>query len=222
MAGDQEGCLALVSAVGGPSLLAADACSRVAWYELLTRAELALGRPQAALEWAESATASAALADQPGRKALALLARAQALLAVDPEAALYSAEQAAAGLADAGMAVDALRARVVLGVALWHHDRYDDAARELKDAQMALEQLGATTLVRLARTERRRLAARASKARRADSNAAAAVFTDRERQVADLVRDRLTNRLIARRLHISEKTVEMHLTKVFAKLGVSN
>lgn len=222
MAGDQEGCLALVSAVGGPSLVAADACSRVAWYELLTRAELALGRPQAALEWAESATASAAVADQPGRKALALLARAQALLAVDPEAALYSAEPAAAGLADAGMAVDALRARVVLGVALWHHDRYDDAVRELKDAQMALEQLGATTLVRLARTERRRIAARASKARRADSNGTATVFTDRERQVVGLVKDGLTNRLIARRLHISEKTVEMHLTKVFAKLGVSN
>jgi DNA-binding CsgD family transcriptional regulator len=222
MTGDQEGCLALVDAIGGPNLLAADACFRIAWYELLTRAELALGRPEAAAGWAASAITAARLVEQPGRKALALLARAEALLAVDPEAALSSAEQAATGLAGAGMTVDALRARVALGVALWHNDRCDEAACELKDAQLALEQLGATTLVRLARTERRRLAARTSRARRADSTGTIGMLTDREGQIADLVREGLTNRLIAKRLHIAEKTVEMHLSKVFAKLGVTN
>ncbi|MFI0353840.1 AAA family ATPase [Actinomadura sp. 9N407] len=228
MTGDAEGCLALVGPVGGPNLGSADACSRVAWYELLTRAELELDRPEAATKWAESATAAAQILDQPGRGALASLAMAQALLATDPEAALCSAERAASGLAAAGMAVDALRAKAVLGAALWHHDRYDDAVRELKDAQLGLERLGAVTLSRLARKERRRLAARNSRARTAATAATSAalgivaVLTERERQIADLVGEGLTNRLIARRLHISEKTVEMHLSKVFAKLGVSN
>lgn len=222
MTGDYEGCLALVSVVGGQNLPAADACSRVAWYELLTRAELGLGRIDAAAKWAQSATAAAAVLDQPGRSALALLARAQALLAEDPEAALSSAEAATAGLAAAGMAVDALRARVVLGAALWHHDRCDDAVRELKDAQLALEQLGAATLARHARRQRRRLAARISRTRQTGSAGEVTVLTDRERQIAELVREGLTNRLIAKRLHISEKTVEMHLSNVFAKLGVSN
>ena len=222
MTGDPEGCLALVGAVGGPIPLAADVCTSVAWYELLTRAELALGRVETAVKWAASATEAAAILDQPGPNALALLARAQVLIAVDPEAALSWAERAATGLASAGITVDALRAKVVLGVALSHHDRYDDAVRELKDAQTALEQIGATTLVGLARTERRRLAARSSRVRGTGPAGSVAVLTDRERQTADLVGEGLTNRLIAKRLHISEKTVEMHLSKVFAKLGVSN
>jgi DNA-binding CsgD family transcriptional regulator len=222
MTRDYEGCLALVSAVGGPNLPTADACSRVAWYELLTRAELGLGRIDAAARWAQFATAAAEVLDQPGRPALALLACAHVLLAEDSEAALSSAERAVVGLAAAGMTVDALRATVVLGAALWYHDRYDDAVRELKDAQMALEQLGATTLVKLARTQRRRLAARASRARHPGSAGEVTALTDRERQIADLVREGLTNRLIGKRLHISEKTVEMHLSNVFAKLGLSN
>ncbi|MDT3400894.1 helix-turn-helix transcriptional regulator, partial [Streptomyces sp. B1866] len=50
----------------------------------------------------------------------------------------------------------------------------------------------------------------------------AAGLTGRERQIAELVGDGLTNRLIGKRLHIAEKTVEMHLSNVFAKLGVAN
>jgi DNA-binding CsgD family transcriptional regulator/tetratricopeptide (TPR) repeat protein len=224
MSGDVEGCIALVNSSGAVNVPTADACFRLAWYELLTRAELALGRPEAAAGWADSAMAAAKILDQPGSRGLALLARAQALLAVEPEAALCAAEQAVRGLTSAGMRVDALRARVTFGLALWHHGSYDDAARELKDAQLGLEQLGATTLVRYARKERRRLAARTSKVSGVGVGADGTVagLTDRERQIASLVSQGLTNRLIAKSLHISEKTVEMHLSKVFAKLGVSN
>lgn len=223
MSGDPEGCLALVSAVGGPNLRYTDACSRVSWYELLTRAELALGHADEAAKWSESAAACADLLDQPGRNGLASLARANLLLATNPEAALSSAQEALAGLTESGMVLDALRARVAYGLALWHHDRYDDAARELSNAQTAFEDLGAPTLARFARTERRRLAARtSSRSKTAETDGTAAVLTDRERQVTQLVREGLTNRLIAKRLNISEKTVEMHMSKVFAKLGVSN
>lgn len=47
-------------------------------------------------------------------------------------------------------------------------------------------------------------------------------LTDRERQVLGLVAEGLANKLIARRLGISEKTVKAHLTRVFAELGVTD
>jgi DNA-binding NarL/FixJ family response regulator len=44
----------------------------------------------------------------------------------------------------------------------------------------------------------------------------------REREVLELVGAGLPNKLIARRLEISEKTVKAHLTQVFAQLGVTD
>jgi DNA-binding NarL/FixJ family response regulator len=44
----------------------------------------------------------------------------------------------------------------------------------------------------------------------------------RELQVLELVAGGLPNKLIARRLEISEKTVKAHLTSVFAQIGVSD
>jgi DNA-binding CsgD family transcriptional regulator len=45
-------------------------------------------------------------------------------------------------------------------------------------------------------------------------------FTPAERQVADLAAAGLTNRQIAERLFLSEKTVEAHLSRAFRKIGV--
>jgi len=45
-------------------------------------------------------------------------------------------------------------------------------------------------------------------------------LTPREREVLHLVREGLTNRQIARRLDITERTVKAHLTSVFATIGV--
>ncbi|MEZ5155200.1 MAG: response regulator transcription factor [Solirubrobacterales bacterium] len=47
-------------------------------------------------------------------------------------------------------------------------------------------------------------------------------LTDREREVLSLVGDGMPNKLIARRLEISEKTVKAHLTRVYAELGVTD
>jgi DNA-binding NarL/FixJ family response regulator len=47
-------------------------------------------------------------------------------------------------------------------------------------------------------------------------------LSPRERQVLTLLVEGLPNKLIARRLHISEKTVKAHLTQIFRELRVSD
>jgi DNA-binding NarL/FixJ family response regulator len=64
------------------------------------------------------------------------------------------------------------------------------------------------------RAARELLAAR-SEEQRAD-------LSSREREVLGLVAEGLPNKLIARRLEISEKTVKAHLTSVFQRIGVSD
>jgi DNA-binding NarL/FixJ family response regulator len=51
-------------------------------------------------------------------------------------------------------------------------------------------------------------------------SAAAPQLTEREREVLRLVTSGLPNKLIARELGISEKTVKAHLTAVFQRIGV--
>jgi DNA-binding NarL/FixJ family response regulator len=50
----------------------------------------------------------------------------------------------------------------------------------------------------------------------------AAGLTDREREVLVLIGMGLPNKLIARRLEISEKTVKAHLTSAFRRIGVDD
>jgi DNA-binding NarL/FixJ family response regulator len=64
------------------------------------------------------------------------------------------------------------------------------------------------------RAARELLAAR-SEQRHAD-------LSKREREVLGLVAEGLPNKLIARRLEISEKTVKAHLTSIFQRIGVTD
>jgi DNA-binding NarL/FixJ family response regulator len=58
-------------------------------------------------------------------------------------------------------------------------------------------------------------------ARKRDASAADQL-TPQELQIARLVTDGLTNRDIAAQLYLSPRTVEYHLHKVFAKLGIAS
>jgi DNA-binding NarL/FixJ family response regulator len=49
-----------------------------------------------------------------------------------------------------------------------------------------------------------------------------APLTKREEQVAALVRDGLSNKLIARRLNVGEGTIKAHLHAIFTKLSVQS
>ena len=56
---------------------------------------------------------------------------------------------------------------------------------------------------------------------RTDPYAASAVLTAQEKQVAEAAAEGLTNAAIARRMYLSPKTVELHLTHVYRKLAIS-
>jgi len=201
--------------------------ARAGWYELLTRAELAAGRPQAAARWAEAAADSARRANLPGRSGLALLAGAEGLASTDPPAAYDLAVAAGDALSAGDMALDAARATLAAATALAACGEPDRACAEAKAAQSALQACGAGPLARSAAGLRRRIAASGARSQGTGGRGATAgqgtiaTLTRRELQVASLVSDGLTNRGIAERLHVSDKTVEMHLSKIFTKLGVS-
>jgi DNA-binding NarL/FixJ family response regulator len=82
------------------------------------------------------------------------------------------------------------------------------------------------SFARAAASLRRRIAANGPRSdRRRDGHAGRGVLaglTPREQEVASLVSQGLTNRRIAQSLHVTDKTVEMHLSSIFAKLGVSS
>jgi len=94
----------------GPDLPPIERAFRSRWYELLTRAELAVGRPEEAAAWAARAEAAAEGIGLGGRTAEALRARAAVLLHdCDAAAAAELALRAVAAAERAGAVVDAAR-----------------------------------------------------------------------------------------------------------------
>lgn len=127
---------------------------------------------------------------------------AQELLAAGAARAALGDRRARAALERAASLFDALEAPFFSAYAA-------STARKASDAQREL-------LGRLLRAEADPVAeARTSKQRSHEP-------TLREREIASLVADGHTNRAIAERLTLSERTVEVHIANLFAKLNVSS
>jgi DNA-binding NarL/FixJ family response regulator len=203
----------------------------------LVASDLALDDLAAAREHAERAAALAPRTGMAGARAAAGRARAMVTLADgDASAAAALALDAAEEAATAGANLEQARDRVLAGRALI----VDDPAAAVTQLTVALELAGqcaaprvedeARQLLRRAgvRVGRRRVdragpqagAQRVERAGRVGGDSPLAAISPRERDVAVLVADGLTNREIGARLYLSEKTVETHLTSVFRKLGV--
>lgn len=220
--GDAQSCLELSRQAGAPELDGAGAWLRAAWYELLTRAAIGAGQPDVAQSWALRAGAQARRLGTPSRTGLGLLAHAHVLALREPAAAARTATMAAEALTKAGMAMDAARARIVAGTALAACGEPDRARPMLRLAQETFQDHGAGHPARRADAELLSLSECRPGEKQRRRHAGMFALTHRERQVAQLVSEGLKNSEIAGRLFVTEKTVEMHISNAFMKLGVPN
>ena len=93
---------------------------------------------------------------------------------------------------------------------------------DLREARARFGQLGATVLVQRCDAKLRSIGARVPRGARPSTRANVGGLTDREVEVLELLDEGLRNAEIAGRLHLSEKTVEHHVSAVLAKLGASS
>ncbi|HVU76608.1 MAG TPA: LuxR C-terminal-related transcriptional regulator [Gaiellaceae bacterium] len=135
---------------------------------------------------------------------------------VHDDESLY--QESIARLARSRAALDLARARLVYGEWLRRESRRVDAREQLRAAHDTFAQMGAEGFAERARRE---LAATGETVRRRTVETAASLTTQEE-QVARLAAEGHTNPEIGARLFISPRTVEYHLHKVFAKLGINS
>ncbi len=217
--GQAQGCRdLLLTGLGGPQLGLIPANSRCPAYEMLTRAELALGRPDAAAGWAQAARALAQRLGLPVATGAALRAGAEVLLASGKaEGGAHLALAGAELERGAGAPIESARSLIVAGRALVEAGHRPGGMEQLERAEEELAACGAEGYRKGAIRELRRLG------RRVAPRPAARSFgclTPREREVAQLVADGRTNREIADTLYLSVKTVERHLSNILTKLDV--
>ncbi|WP_214409255.1 helix-turn-helix transcriptional regulator [Sphaerisporangium fuscum] len=167
-----------------------------------------------------AAAVAAAGSGLPYHLAIAYDARARALCGGDDLAgAVAAARIAVERFGESGAVVERGLAHQFLATV---HARLGDAATcraEIGQAKAAFKESGADWLTgRLARVERQ-LAARGPR-QGARRSAGPPALTERERQVAELVSQGLTNREVAERLQVSKKTVETHVARIFSKFDV--
>ncbi|MFD1152639.1 LuxR C-terminal-related transcriptional regulator, partial [Saccharothrix hoggarensis] len=113
---------------------------------------------------------------------------------------------------DGGLVFERARAQLALGLV------DGGAVPELLDAYAVFQRLGAHGLRRQAGGRLRDLGAKVPRARTKTPG----VLTEAEENVARLVQQGMRNRDIAAALHYSPRTIEVYLSRVYAKLNVSS
>ena len=113
-----------------------------------------------------------------------------------------------------GAGWDAARALLALGRAQRRAKKRAVARESLEAARAGFEQLGCPGWAQAAAAELDRIAGRRA--------APAGGLTPGERRVAELVASGLSNKQVAGQLYLSVATVEAHLYRVYAKLGVGS
>ncbi len=129
----------------------------------------------------------------------------------DLEAAFSALERALAVHEQLPQPFDLARTLLALG-AVERRTRKRGAARDALERALAIfDELGAVLWTEKARSELTRVGGR---------TAAGGELTPTERRVAELVAKGKTNKEVAAQLFVTPRTVEGHLTRIYAKLGV--
>lgn len=148
-----------------------------------------------------------ALARMTGSACLeAVAARANALLEIargDPAAAVPYARRAISRWVDVGAPYEVAVSRVALAAALDRVGDHESARRERDRAERACRTLGAVVPA-------------------VSATHGSTVLSARELEVLRLVATGASNREVARRLTLSERTVARHLSNIFTKLDVTS
>ena len=168
------------------------------------------GRGEEALELMEHDVAAARAAGALGS---ALRVRALAQEGAEREATLRAAVGA---LADSPLRLEHGRALLDLGATLRRRRSLAAARDALREA---LDLASRTESALLERQVREELAAAGARPRRERVSGVEAL-TPSERRIAELAAEGLSNREIAEALWVTAKTVEYHLSRVYAKLGI--
>jgi DNA-binding NarL/FixJ family response regulator len=207
-AGDGAGCLDLLD--DGPSPWPANQPIAATRHALRAFAWASTGDLDAAWAGADRAEAIAADAGLDYEAALGCHAHAYvAYRAGKPDRALALAATAATRYAQARAPVEEAMCHHLAGSVHRRDNRAAAAAASYARAEAGYRATGAAWLLS---TLSARLGHSASEGRLA--------LTSRELEVAELVAVGLTNKEIAERLFLSRRTVESHLTRIFAKLDV--
>jgi DNA-binding CsgD family transcriptional regulator len=149
--------------------------------------------------------------------ALGVHARGQGLLQDGPAAEPHFRE-AIERLGRTSVRGELARAHLVYGEWLRRHGRRAEARTELRLARELLSGMGMSAFAERARRELQ-AAGETVRRRTVDTQLD---LTPQERQIATLAQAGLSNPEVATRLFLSPRTVEWHLSKVFAKLGVTS
>jgi DNA-binding CsgD family transcriptional regulator len=151
---------------------------------------------------------------------LGIEARSRALLA-ERDAAEGHYSEAIARLSRTRRRPELARAHLLFGEWLRRERRPGEARDHLRTAYRMLDAMGMEAFAE--RAHRELLAAGETAAKRpVQADRGGTALTAQEAQVARLARDGLSNPQIAARLFISARTVQYHLGKVFAKLGIGS
>jgi ATP/maltotriose-dependent transcriptional regulator MalT len=171
---------------------------------------LAAGDTQRAREAADELAATAAAYDSSGLEAASRQAQGAVLVAIGQYGEALRILRSAYQLwLEFPAPYDAARTRLLLAEAYAALGDSDAAALELDAAHRVFDQLGATQDARRAAVLRGRPALPGG-------------LTEREADVLRLVAAGLSNRDIAAKLFLSDKTVARHLANIYAKLDLSS
>jgi len=150
--------------------------------------------------------------------ALGVEARSRALLS-DGGAAECLYRESIERLRRTSIRADLARSHLLYGEWLRRQRRRVDARAQLRVAHEMLDSMGMDAFAERARRE---LRATGETTRKRSVAAADEELTAQEALIARMARDGLSNPEIAARMFISARTVQYHLRKVFAKLGIES
>ena len=219
LADDPERLLAELERIAGRDLDGLNQLARAAIAVATTRAAIALDRLGDAERLAGAAAGVVRDGEPPVSDLRARRAEAELSLARgEAGAAAEAAEGAAATAAKIGVRQEELEAGFLRARALLADDEREAGLEALQALAATAAETGALGLHDAAARELRRAGARVSS--RARRGGESGELTAREREIAELVVGGRSNKQVAAALFVSEKTVERHLSAIYARLGI--